>query len=96
MEKRRESKEEGHKTELSNNKRIAFICRLKNEQECIIRFKKFLHLIIQDCEFFCTASKSSDVDQLILALIFLDLGLFWSKKLDVKFSRVYIRYKDTY
>ena len=52
MEKRRESKEEGHKTELSNNKRIAFIYCLKNEQECIIRFKKFLHLIIQGCEFF--------------------------------------------
>ena len=52
MKKRRESKEEGHKTELSNNKRIAFIYCLKNEQECIIRFKKFLHLIIQGCEFF--------------------------------------------
>ena len=51
MEKRRESKEEGHKTELSNNKRIAFIYCLKNEK-CIIRFKKFLHLIIQGCEFF--------------------------------------------
>ena len=52
MEKRRESKEEGHKTELSNNKRIAFICCLKNGEKCIIRFKKFLHLIIQGCEFF--------------------------------------------
>ena len=52
MGKRRESKEEGHKTELSNNKRIAFIYCLKNEQECIIRVKKFLHLIIQGCEFF--------------------------------------------
>ena len=51
MGKRRESKEEGHKTELSNNKRIAFIYCLKNEK-CIIRFKKFLHLIIQGCEFF--------------------------------------------
>ena len=26
----------------------------------------------------------------------LDLGLFWSKKLDVKFSRVFIRYEDTH
>ena len=24
------------------------------------------------------------------------MGLFWSKKLDVKFSRVFIRYKDTH
>ena len=46
---------------------------LKNEQECIIRFKnsrrrgEFLHLIIQDCEFFQTASKIeiSDFDQAI-------------------------------
>ena len=52
METRRESKEEGHKTELNNNKRIAFRCCLINEQECIIRFKKFLNLIIQGCEFF--------------------------------------------
>ena len=41
------------------------------------------------------ASKSY-IDQLILALIYLDLELFWSKKLDVKFSSVFIRYKDTH
>ena len=39
--------------------------------------------------------KISDIAQLILALI-LDFGLFRSKKSDVKFSRVFIRYKDTH
>ena len=37
----------------------------------------------------------SDTDQLTLVLI-LDLGLFWSKKLDIEFSHVFIRYKDTH
>ena len=42
--------------------------------------------------------KISDIDQLILALVSinLELGLFWSTKLDVKFSCVFFRYKDTY
>ena len=33
---------------------------------------------------------------LLLLNSFLDLGLFWFKKLDGKFSRVFIRDKDTY
>ena len=40
--------------------------------------------------------KISDIDQLIRALKYLDLGLFWSKEFDVKFSCVSIRYKDTH
>ena len=44
---------------------------------------------------FLDGFKISDIAQLILALI-LDLGLFRSKKSDVKFSRVFIRYKDTH
>ena len=43
---------------------------------------------------FLNGFKISDIDQLIPALM-LRFGLFWSKKLDVKFSRVVIRYKDT-
>ena len=39
---------------------------------------------------------SADIDQLILVLNYLDLGLFWSEKLDVKVSLVFIRYKDTH
>ena len=44
----------------------ALFC-LKNEQECIIRFKnlmrrgEFLHLIIQDCEFFKRLRKSKSL-----------------------------------
>ena len=41
---------------------------------------------------FLNGFKISGIDQLFLALIILDLGLFWSKKLVVKFSRVFIRY----
>ena len=47
---------------------------------------------------YLTASKSSeDVDQLILALIF-RFGVILSYKIarEVKFSRVFIRYKDTH
>ena len=43
--------------------------------------------------------KISDIDQLIilaLVSINLELGLFCSTKLDVKFSCVFFRYKDTY
>ena len=40
---------------------------------------------------FLNGFKLSDIDQLILALM--DLGLFWSKKLDVKLSRVFIKHK---
>ena len=38
--------------------------------------------------------KISDINQLILALKF-RFGVIWSKKLDVKFSHVFIRHKDT-
>ena len=41
---------------------------------------------------FLNGFKISGIDQLFLALIILDLGLFWSKKLVVKFRRVFIRY----
>ena len=42
---------------------------LKNDQECIIRFKNTRrNLIIQECEFL-NGFKISDMDQLILALI---------------------------
>ena len=53
----------------------SFMYCLKNEQECIIRFKnsrirlEFLNLIIHDSEFFLNGFKISDIDQLILALI---------------------------
>ena len=39
--------------------------------------------------------KLFDMAQLIVALIF-RLGVIWSKKMDVKFNRVFIRYKDTH
>ena len=42
---------------------------------------------------FLNGFKISDIDQLILALILHNI-LEWSKKLDVKFSRVFIRCKD--
>ena len=61
---------------------------LKNEQECVIRFKNFvvnprvftpdnqrLRLVLK-------GFKISDKDQLILALIF-RFGVIWVKKLDV-------------
>ena len=57
---------------------LLFMRYLKNEQECIIRFK----------------NSRPDVDQLILALKF-RFGLFWFKKLDLSFSRVFIRYIKT-
>ena len=44
---------------------------------------------------FLNGFKSSDVDQLILALV-VRLGVILVKKLDVKFSHVFIRYKDTH
>ena len=67
---------------------------------CIIRFKnfrfrlKFSNLKVHSCSFL-NGFKISDIDELVPALKYLDLGLFWSSKLDVKFSRVFIRYKDT-
>ena len=54
----------------------SFMYCLKNEQESIIRFKnsrirlEFLNLIKHDSEFFSNGFKISDIDQLILALIF--------------------------
>ena len=45
---------------------------------------------------FLNSFKTSDIDQLILALRFRFGVIFWSKKLDIKFSRVFIRYKDTH
>ena len=56
------------------------------------RGREFLNLIIHDCEF----SKSSDIDQLILTLIFRFEVISVQKKMDAKFSRVFIRYKDTH
>ena len=44
---------------------------------------------------FLNCFKISDIDQLILALVF-RFGVNWSKKLDVKFIRVFSRYKDTH
>ena len=44
---------------------------------------------------FLNGFKIYDIDQLILAVLF-RFGLFWSKKLDVKFSRVFIRYENTH
>ena len=41
MEKRRESKEEGHKSELSNNKRIAFIYCFKTSRSVLSGLKSF-------------------------------------------------------
>ena len=49
------------------------MCCLKNEQKCIIRFKKsrrsqeFLHLIIHDCEFlkFITAAPKRNLNNLL-------------------------------
>ena len=60
----------------------SFMYCLKNEQECIIRFKnsrirlEFLNLIIHDSEFFLNGFKFSDIDQLILALIFQIWGYY--------------------
>ena len=57
---------------------------------------KFLNLAINiHCmtASFLNGFKISDIDQLILALILHNI-LEWSKKLDVKFSRVFIRCKD--
>ena len=45
-----------------------------------------------NCEFL-NDFKISDIDQLTLALIF-RFGVIWSEKLDVKFSRVFIRHND--
>ena len=42
---------------------------------------------------FLNGFKIADIDQLILGP---DLGLFWAEKLDIKFSLVFIRYKDTH
>ena len=39
--------------------------------------------------------KICDIDKLILALIFRFRVILVLKKLDVKFSRVFMRYKDT-
>ena len=44
---------------------------------------------------FLNCFKISDIDQLILALLF-RFGVIWSKKLDVKFICVFSRYKDTH
>ena len=55
----------------------------KNDLECIIRLK--------------TSRQGLDVDQLTYSCTYtLDWGLFWSKKLDVKFILVFIRCKDTH
>ena len=76
------------------SERIGVTYYLKTSRSKLyIRFKnsrrswEFLHLIIHDCEFFFYGFKISDIDQLILALLF--LGYFaWSKKLHAKFNRV--------
>ena len=60
------------------------------------RSREFLLLVIHDYEFFERLYNLwyTCVDQLILALIFLFWGYFGLKKLDVKFSCVFFRYKD--
>ena len=45
---------------------------------------------------FLIGFKISDMDHLILALIFIFGVILVLKKLDVKFSRVFIRYKETH
>ena len=70
------------------------------KQEWIIKFKNSMKPRVFEPDntllpVFLSGFKSADIDQLILAL-FLDLGLFWSKKLDVKFTHVFIRYKNTH
>ena len=67
--------------------RIFMYC-LKNEQFRLSGFKPDN----TDCEFL-NDFKISDIDQLTLTLIF-RFGVIWSKKLDVKFSRVFIGYKE--
>ena len=62
--------------------RIFMYC-LKNEQFRLSGFNPDN----TDCEFL-NDFKISDIDQLILTLIF-RLGSYWPKKLYVKFSRVY-------
>ena len=53
---------------------------------------QFSNLSIHDCEFFVNGFKISDIDQFILTLIF----RFEVILVDVNFSRVFIRYKDTH
>ena len=61
----------------------------------VVVASEFVHLIKHDCEFFCTASNSLiKINSFFSTNIY--LGLFWFKKLDVNFSRVFIRFKDTY
>ena len=56
----------------------------------------FLNLIIHSSPArFLNGFKISDLDQLILGLIF-RFGVILAKKLDVTFSRVFIRYKDAH
>ena len=73
---------------------------LKNKQGCVIGFKNSKpRVFTRDntrLQVFFNRFKISDIDQLIRALKYLDLGLFWSKEFDVKFSCVSIRYKDTH
>ena len=45
---------------------------------------------------FLIGFKISDMDHLILTLIFIFGVILVLKKLDVKFSRVFIRYKETH
>ena len=73
-------------------KREVLKYRLKNEQECILRFKITVFKPEHDCEFFVNGFKISDIDQFILTLIF----RFEVILVDVNFSRVFIRYKDTH
>ena len=74
---------------------------LKNEQERIISFKnarwsqEFLCLIMLDCDFFDRLQNLWYRSTHSCTNNNLDLGLLWSKKLDLKFSHVFIRYKDT-
>ena len=89
--------------------KIKFMARdfkycLKNEHKCIfIRFKnsrriqEFLHLIIHDYEFFERLQNHWYRSTYIsVALIFRLWGYFGlNKKLDVKFSRVFIRYRHS-
>ena len=72
---------------------LCFMGSSKNKQEMIFRFQN----LEMKPRVFEPEPKALIYYQLILALFFfIDLGLFWSKKLDVKFSRVFTRYKDTH
>ena len=66
--------------------------KLKNSR----RSRVFLNQIIHDCVFFERPQNLLCRSTHFCTNTDLDLGLFLSKNLEVKFSRVIIRYKDTH